>query len=492
MKPTAGNSALKLMTNKRPNVLVEGGKLPPQDIKSEELVLACLLIDKQALGKVQEFLKPEYFYSDQHAQIYQAILDLKEQFKPIDVGTLKIQLKKAGFLEIIGGPEYLMWLTTQVSTAANLEHYSRGVQEQYLRRALYERLINFATMAYDETADIFETIESVEQEIFNINNNELQLTSVKNGVQLAGEFLQELYRRSQIESGLTGLPSGFTSVDRYTHGWQNSDLIIIAARPGMGKTSWFLSNVRALIVDFNIPTAIFSLEMSSMQLIQRLYSIDTTITGEVMRTGKLNKTQWNVTNSSKIASPNLYIDDTAGLRISQLVGRVRRLVSQRGVKILFVDYLQLMSLESGDKSNREQEISKISRALKGIAKECNIPVIALSQLSRGVETRGGDKRPQLSDLRDSGAIEQDADIVMFLYRPEYYKISVDEENLSTAGMAENIIAKHRNGATGTVKLKFAAQYTKFMDLEDMNTQHSTWNPDKTEKPDNIDKDEPGF
>lgn len=479
------NPPTKVRTNQRSIPVMHGGKIPPQDIQAEEIVLGSLLIDKNALVKVQEFLKPEHFYNDHHTHIYQAILDLRSQFRPIDITTVSNQLKQAGLLLIVGGYDYLVGLTTRVASSANIEHHGRIIHEQYLRRSLYERLVNFATKAYDDKEDIFETITQVELDIFQLNNTDLQITTIKDGVTLAAEFLKELQRRSQLKDGLTGIASGFTAVDRMTHGWQNSDLIILAARPGMGKTAWFLSTVRKLIVDFNIPTGIFSLEMPAMQLVSRLYSIDTSVTNETLKRGKLNEMQWTVVGDSKIASRNLHIDDTGGLKISQLVARIRRLVSQKGVKIVFIDYLQLLALDVNEKSNREQEISKISRTLKSIAKQCNIPVFALSQLSRGVETRGGDKRPQLSDLRDSGAIEQDADIVMFLYRPEYYKITVDEEGLPTAGISETIIAKHRNGAIGTVKQKFLPQYTKFADLEESVAQHSSWSELSNEKDDNI-------
>ena len=470
MKP----STLQLRPGSQAKGLTQGVMQPPQDIQAEEVVLASLLIDKNAIARVEDFLRPEFFYSDQHLQIYQAILGLRAEFLPTDVTTVAHKLKQSGFLNVIGGVERLAQLTTSVSSSANIEQHARIIHQHHLRRLLYERLIHYATLAYDPETDIFLTLSETEQEVFQINQNELQESSIKDGATLAREFQIELKRRSEQKDGLTGVPSGFTSVDRITHGWQNSDLIIIAARPGMGKTSWFLSNVHRLVVDFKIPVAIFSLEMEALQLMSRLFSIDTSIGGDTFRRGNLNNMQWQVFGNSKVGSASLYIDDTPALRLSQLRKKIRRLVAQKGVKILFVDYLQLMALEVNDKSNREQEIAKISRGLKLIAKECNIPVLALSQLSRGVETRGGDKRPQLSDLRDSGSIEQDADIVMFLYRPEYYKISVDEEGLPTSGMSEAIIAKHRNGATGTAKQKFIPQYTKFLDLDDMKDVHSSW------------------
>lgn len=465
-------SGTKLRLNRNPSTKallgtgVEGdlvlGKIPPHSIELEEAVLGALMIDKHALGKVIEFLKPTFFYSDQHALIYQAMLDLREAFKPIDVRTVSDKLQQNGNLKIVGY-EYLIDLTTKISSSANVEYHARIVHEKYLRRYVYQLLIGFASQSYEEGLDIFDLVTSLERDVFDINVRELQVTNIKDGKTLGLEFIRELERRSKLKDGLTGIPSGFTSLDRVTHGWQPSDLIIIAARPGMGKTSWILTSIRSVVVDFKIPTAVFSLEMSSLQLISRLYSIDTNITGEALKRSQLNPMQLQAVHNSPIASSHLFVDDTPGLKISQLLAKLRRLVAQSGVKIAFVDYLQLMQIDAGEKTNREQEIAKISRSLKQIAKECNIPIIAISQLSRGVETRGGDKRPQLSDLRESGAIEQDADIVMFLYRPEYYKITIDEDGMPTANQAEVIIAKHRNGSTGSVKLHFIGRVTKFTD-----------------------------
>jgi replicative DNA helicase len=311
---------------------------------------------------------------------------------------------------------------------------------------------------------VFELLDKTEQSIFQISDSNLR-KNYDNMRNLMARAIQELQLMKEHKDGLTGVPSGFTELDRMTSGWQRSDLVIIAARPGMGKTAFVVSALRNAAVDFKIPVALFSLEMASVQLVNRMISAEAELESEKIKKGNLAEHEWAqlVHKTSRLSSAPIFIDDTPGLSILELRAKCRRLKAEHGIQIIVIDYLQLMRGDQG--GNREQEIASISRSLKGIAKELNVPVLALSQLSRGVETRGGDKKPQLSDLRESGSIEQDADIVMFLYRPEYYKITVDEEGMPTQGTGEVIIAKHRNGSTGSVKLKFIGKYTKFADLD---------------------------
>ena len=440
------------------------GKLPPQAIDLERVILGAIMLEKQALTSVIEILKPEQFYSQQHQDIYSAVLDLFKASEPVDVRTVAAQLRKNGKLDLIGGAAYLAELTTQLSSAANVEYYARAVVEMAIKRDIIQVVSVLQQEAYEDTTDVFELLDKTEQAIFKISDSSLRKNydSMKN---LMFKALQELQTKKEHKDGLTGVPSGFLALDRMTSGWQNSDLIIVAARPGVGKTAFIVSALRNAAVDFKKPVAIFSLEMASVQLVNRMISSECEIDSERIKKGSLSSEEWQqlANKTNRLSAAPIFIDDTPALSILELRAKCRRLKAEHNIELIVVDYLQLMRGDS--EGNREQEIASISRALKGIAKELNTPVIALSQLSRGVETRGGDKRPQLSDLRESGSIEQDADIVMFLYRAEYYKITVDEEGMPTTNTGEVIIAKHRNGSTGTVKLKFIGQYTKFCDFD---------------------------
>ena len=440
------------------------GKLPPQAPELEEAVLGALMLEKNALTAVIEYLKPDHFYAEAHREIYGAIVDLFKGSEPVDMRTVVTQLRKNGKLELIGGAYYIAELTSRVSSAANIEYHARVVIEQAIKRDLIQIATQIHHDAYDDTVDVFELLDRTEQSIFSIADSNLR-KNYDNMRNLMSHAFQELQVLREHKDGLTGVPSGFTALDRLTSGWQNSDLIIIAARPGMGKTAFVVSALRNASVDFRRPVAIFSLEMASVQLVNRMISAEAELEGDKIRKGNLADFEWQqlVHKTSRLASAPIFIDDTPALSILELRAKSRRLKAEHNIELIIVDYLQLMRGDTG--GNREQEIASISRALKSISKELNVPVVALSQLSRGVETRGGDKRPQLSDLRESGSIEQDADLVIFLYRPEYYKITVDEEGMPTAGMAEAIIAKHRNGTTGTVKMKFIGKYTKFIDFE---------------------------
>ncbi|MCS6974983.1 MAG: replicative DNA helicase [Cyclobacteriaceae bacterium] len=447
------------------------GKLPPQAPDLEEAVLGALMLEKGALNAVIEFLKPEHFYSEIHQAIYSAIVTLFKSSEPVDMRTVVNQLRKEGKLELVGGSYYIAELTAKVSSAANIEYHARVIIEMAIKRNLIQIASQIHHDAYEDTTDVFELLDRTEQAIFEISDSNLRKNydTMKN---LMYRAVQDLQRLKEHKDGLTGVPSGFLALDRITSGWQNSDLIIVAARPGMGKTAFVVSAMRNAAVDFNRPVAIFSLEMSSIQLVNRLISAEAELEGEKIRKGLLADFEWQqlVHKTSRLSGAPIFIDDTPALTILELRAKCRRLKAEHDVQLIIVDYLQLMR---GDTSgNREQEIASISRALKGIAKELAVPVIALSQLSRGVETRGGIKRPQLSDLRESGSIEQDADLVIFLYRPEYYGLTKTEDEEPTQNMAEVIIAKHRNGSTGTVKLKFLGKYTKFTDWDQSGDQGS--------------------
>ncbi|MCK6617870.1 MAG: replicative DNA helicase [Cyclobacteriaceae bacterium] len=447
------------------------GKLPPQALDLEEAVLGALMLEKGALNAVVEFLKPEHFYSEQHQEIYRAIIELFKGSEPVDMRTVVNQLRKEGKIELVGGAYYIAELTSKVSSGANIEYHARVVIEMAIKRNLIQIASQIHHDAYEDTTDVFELLDKTEQSIFEISDSNLR-KNYDNMRNLMYRAITELQKLKEHKDGLTGVPSGFVALDRLTSGWQNSDLIIIAARPGMGKTAFVVSAMRNAAVDFKRPVAIFSLEMASVQLVNRMISAEAELEGEKIRKGQLADFEWQqlVHKTNKLSAAPIFIDDTPALTILELRAKCRRLKAEHGVQLIIVDYLQLMRGDTG--GNREQEIASISRALKGIAKELNVPVIALSQLSRGVETRGGDKRPQLSDLRESGSIEQDADLVIFLYRPEYYKITQDEDGMTTAGMGEVIIAKHRNGSTGSVKLRFIGKYTKFTDYESPATDRS--------------------
>ncbi len=440
------------------------GKLPPQALDLEEAVLGALMLEKNALNAVVEFLKPEHFYDDRHKEIYTAIIDLFKATEPVDMRTVVNQLRKNGKIELVGGAYYIAELTSKVSSAANIEYHSRVIMEMAIKRTLIEVASQIHHDAYEDTTDVFELLDKTEQAVFEISDSNLR-KNYDNMKNLMARAIQELQVLKDHKDGLTGVPSGFTALDRITSGWQRSDLVIIAARPGMGKTAFVVSAMRNAAVDFKMGVAIFSLEMASIQLVNRMISAEAELEGEKIKKGQLADHEWAqlVHKTSKLSAAPIFIDDTPALSVLELRAKCRRLKAEHNIQLIVIDYLQLMRGDQG--GNREQEIASISRALKGIAKELNVPVLALSQLSRSVETRGGDKRPQLSDLRESGSIEQDADIVMFLYRAEYYKITVDEEGLPTQGVGEAIIAKHRNGSTGTAKLKFIGKFTKFGDLD---------------------------
>lgn len=475
-------------------ISLEKGKLPPQAIDLEEVVLGAMMIDKKGVDEVIDILKAEVFYKQAHQFIFEAIYKLFEDSQPVDLLTVSEQLKRDKNLDAAGGEYYLVQLTQKVSSSAHIEFHARIILQKYIQRSLIKISNEIIEESYDETTDVFDLLDTAESKLYDITQGNIKRSS-ETAQQLVIQAKKKIEEIANQE-GLSGIPSGFNKVDKLTSGWQPSDLIIIAARPGMGKTALTLSMARNIAVEHNIPVAFFSLEMSSVQLITRLISSETGLSSEKLRTGNLEKHEWEQLNVKVkgLEKAPLFIDDTPSLSIFDLRAKARRLSSQHGIKLIMIDYLQLMTAGGSQKGgNREQEISTISRNLKALAKELNVPVIALSQLSRAVETRGGSKRPLLSDLRESGAIEQDADIVSFIYRPEYYKIEEwdDEERTPTDGQAEFIVAKHRNGGLDEIRLRFVGHLGKFENLETFdftNEIHSKMNAaanDDTFKPDHL-------
>jgi replicative DNA helicase len=446
----------------------ESGKLPPQAMELEEAVLGALMLEKDALTSVVDILQPSSFYKEAHQRIYNAILQLFGKSEPIDMLTVTTQLRSNGELEFIGGASYLVKLTNKVNSAANIEFHARIITQSAIKRDMIKIAGEILKDAYEDTTDVFNLLDKIEQNFFEISERNIR-KNYADASTIMRATIEELEKKKNNKDGLTGVASGFTALDRITSGWQNTELTIIAARPAMGKTAFVVSAMRNAAVEWGIPVAMFSLEMSATQLMLRLISAEAEIDSNKLRKGKLENHEWVQLHQKikNLSSAPIYIDDTPALSILEMRAKCRRLKAQFDIGLVIIDYLQLMTAESGGggKGNREQEIAAISRAMKNLAKEINVPVIALSQLSRAVETRGGDKRPQLSDLRESGSIEQDADMVMFLYRPEYYKITQDEQGNSTEGVGEVIIAKNRSGDVDTVKLKFIGKYTKFTDLD---------------------------
>ncbi|WP_228852034.1 replicative DNA helicase [Aegicerativicinus sediminis] len=451
---------------------LEKGKIPPQAVDLEEAVLGAMMIDKKGVDEVIDILTPEAFYKDAHKFIFEAIFKLFQSTQPIDLLTVSSQLKRDGKLDMVGGDFYLISLTQRVASSAHIEFHARIILQKHIQRSLIKISNEIIEEAYDETKDVFDLLDEAEAKLYDVSQGNIK-QSTETAQSLVIQAKKKIEEISNKE-GLSGIPSGFDKLDKLTSGWQPSDLVIVAARPGMGKTALTLSMARNIAVNQDIPVAFFSLEMSSVQLITRLISSETGLSSEKLRTGRLEKHEWEQLNVKvkALEKAPLFIDDTPSLSIFDLRAKARRLSSQYGIRLIVIDYLQLMTAGGSQKGgNREQEISTISRNLKALAKELDVPVIALSQLSRAVETRGGSKRPLLSDLRESGAIEQDADIVSFIYRPEYYKIDEwdDEERSPTEGQAEFIVAKHRNGGLDNIRLKFIGHLGKFDNLDDFDT-----------------------
>ena len=462
------------------------GKIPPQALDLEEAVLGAMLIDKKGVDEVIDILQPDSFYKTAHQYIFNAIYKLFHDSQPIDLLTVSSSLRKDGKLDIIGGEFYLVQLSQRVASSAHIEFHARIILQKFIQRSLIRISNEIIETAYKDSTDVFDLLDEAESKLYDVTQGNIKNSSesARNLVIEAKNRIEEISKRE----GLSGISTGFQKLDKLTSGWQPSDLIIIAARPGMGKTALTLSMARNIAVMKEIPVAFFSLEMSSVQLITRLISAETGLSSEKLRTGKLADHEWQQLNVkvTDLEKAPLYIDDTPSLSIFDLRAKARRLASQNGIKLIIVDYLQLMTAGSNNKlGNREQEISTISRNLKALSKELDLPVIALSQLSRAVETRGGTKRPMLSDLRESGAIEQDADIVSFIYRPEYYNIDEwdDQDHTPAEGQAELIIAKHRNGGLDNIRLKFISHLGKFEDMDSFDSPfefQSKMNPNSSD------------
>jgi len=447
---------------------LEKGKIPPQAVELEEAVLGAMMIDKKGIDDVIDVLSSDAFYDKKHQEIYAAIYELFKNAEPIDLLTVSNLLKKNGKLEFVGGDFSLIRLTQKVASSAHIEFHARIILQKYIQRKLISISSEIIENAYDESSDVFELLDDAEAKLFEVTQGNLKKSS-----EAAGSLVKQALKKIQEignSEGMSGLETGFTKLDALTSGWQSSDLVIIAARPGMGKTAFVISMAKNMAIDFGHGVAVFSLEMSSVQLITRMISSETGLTSEKLRKGNLEAHEWEQLNVKvkKLSDAPIFIDDTPSLSVFDLRAKARRLVSQHNVKILVIDYLQLMTAGGKAGGNREQEISMISRNLKALAKELEVPVIALSQLSRAVETRGGSKRPLLSDLRESGAIEQDADIVSFIFRPEYYGMTEwdDDEHSPCEGQGEFIVAKHRNGGLDNIRLKFTGHLAKFSDLEE--------------------------
>lgn len=437
-------------------------RLPPQVVEVEQAVLGAMLLDKEAIGKAVEVLDESCFYKSSHAKIFSAMVSLYDRNEPVDLITLPQELKKRLELEEVGGIPYINDLATSVATSANIEYHSRIVLEKATLRRLIQTSTEIVSRCFDQTEDVDLLLDSAEQRIFEISEKR-----IKHGFTPLSDILPQTFESiDRIREGqITGLPTGFVELDTLTAGLQPSDLIVVAGRPSMGKTSFCLSVVEHSAVELKVPVAIFSLEMEKGQLANRMLCSRAKLSSHKMRTGRLSDHEW--TNLSIAVGPlseaKIFVDDTPAIGILEIRAKARRLKAKENIGLIIVDYLQLMAGPKGAES-RQQEISTISRALKGLAKDLKVPVLAISQLSRAVETRGGERRPQLADLRESGAIEQDADLVMFIYRPELYGIKSMEfrkEKISTDGIAEVIVGKHRNGPTGSILLTFLKSYARF-------------------------------
>ena len=445
------------------------GHLQPQALEMEKAVLGALMIDKEAYGVVCETLRPESFYEPRNQMVYTAIRDLSMSEKPVDVLTVTEQLAKLGMLEEVGGPGYVAELSSRVASSANIEYHANVIAQKSLARQLISFASVIETKAFDETVDVEELMQEAEGSLFELSQRNMKkdYTAID---PVISQALKVLTSAAANTDGLTGISTGYYKLDDITSGWQNSDLVIIAGRPAMGKTSFALSMAKTIAADLRVPMAFFSLEMSNVQLVNRLISNACEIEGSKILNGQLKPDEWDRLDKriNNLLGAPLYIDDTPGLSVFELRTKARRLVREHGVKLIMIDYLQLMNANGMRFSSRQEEVSTISRSLKGLAKELDIPVLALSQLNRGLESREGNdgKRPQLSDLRESGAIEQDADMVVFVHRPEYYRIYQDENGRDLRGMAEILIAKHRKGATGIITLSFRGEFTRFENPED--------------------------
>ena len=432
---------------------MELGRIPPHDIEAEQAIIGSMLTDKDAVIAAIEILREQDFYREDNRIIYSAILNLYNRSEPIDIITLKAELKSMGKLEAVGGLEYIVQLPDRVPTTSNVEQYIKIVEEKSMLRALI-------TLGYDPTQEVEQVIDTAEKKIFEVmqKKNQKGYSSMKDILIDTFTQLEQLYNQKEM---ITGVPTGFADLDYRTSGLHNSDLILVAARPAMGKSAFALNIATHAAVRGKVPVAIFSLEMSKEQMANRILCSEAMVDSAKVRTGKIDDEEWGklAAASGELSEAGIYIDDTPGISVMEIRAKCRKMKLEKNIGLVVIDYLQLVQGSNRKGGSREQEIAEISRSLKILAKEINVPVIALSQLSRAPEQRV-DHRPMLSDLRESGSIEQDADIVMFLYRDDYYNEDTDKKNI-----AEVIIAKHRSGATGTVELLWLGNYTKFANID---------------------------
>lgn len=446
------------------------GKLPPQALELEDSVLGALMMEKEAYASVADLLRPETFYKDKNRLVFEAIRALAAKDEPIDGLTVMEKLKAQGTLAQAGGASYISDLTRKVASTAHLHYHAQIVAQKATARDLISLAAQIEESAYDETQDVDELMQQAEAGVFEISQR-AQKRDVTQIDPVISEAFDRMRKASKNEGNISGVPSGFHDLDKITSGWQASDLIIIAARPAMGKTAFVLSMAKNIAVNYNIPVAMFSLEMSNVQLVNRLIMNVCEIEGDKVKNGKLTDSEWSQLEHKiiELRGAPIYVDDTPSLSVFELRSKARKLVREHKVKLLIIDYLQLMNASGMTFGSREQEISIISRNLKQLAKELDIPIIALSQLNRNVESRTGveGKTPQLSDLRESGAIEQDADMVCFIHRPEYYHLYTDEKSgKDLRGLGQIIVAKHRNGATDSIWLRFRSKFAKFQNEDE--------------------------
>lgn len=464
------------LKNKKINPDFDLGRMPPSALELEDAVIGAMLLESECVPVIASILSAQSFYKEAHVLIFKAILSLFKNSYPIDILTVTQELKKTGELDIVGGGYYIVTLTNRVASAGNAEYHARIIQQKFIQRELIRVSTKTINDAYEDSFDVFDLLDNAEKNLFLISQSTIK-KEPKTASELINKTIKEIELIAMRKDGLSGIPSGLVDLDRKTGGWQKSDLIIIAARPAMGKTALAVTLAKNAAINFNIPTALFSLEMSENQLMKRIISAQSQLNSYLLKSPKnLTDSDWRQIQeaATPISKAPLFIDDTPALSIFELRAKARRLKEKSGIELIIIDYLQLMTTGIDDnKRNREQEISYISRSLKALAKDLNVPIIALSQLNRAVETRGGDKKPQLSDLRESGAIEQDADMVIFPHRPEYYGITEDAHGNSTVGLAELIIAKHREGLTDTVITKYIAHLTTFSDVQESYTSGIT-------------------
>jgi replicative DNA helicase len=446
----------------------DGIHLPPQALDLEEAILGAMLLEKNAVNDAIDVLSPKSFYKEAHRTIYESIVALFQKAEPVDIFTITEHLRQRGELEKVGGAFYLSKLTQHIASGAHVEYYARIVGQKFIQRELIRVSSDIIKRAYDETTDVLELLDKAEQELFSVSESNLRKSYDSMGDILV-RSLENIEEARKNKEGISGVATGFTQLDQLTSGFQSGQMIVVAARPAMGKTAFVLSMARNVAIDSQKPVAVFSLEMDAVELVNRLISSEAEIESGKIKKGLLSDDEFKMIydRTGKLSKAPIFIDDTPALSVFELRAKCRRLKAKHDIQMVIIDYLQLMHAGSEKGGNREQEISAISRSIKSMAKELGIPFVALSQLSRAVETRGGDKRPQLSDLRESGAIEQDADMVMFLYRPEYYGLDQDEAGNSTKGLAQVIVAKHRGGGLETINLKFMSSFTKFVNFVSM-------------------------